>query len=117
MNTQTQEALNQPVQRPLKDILRDIPLDACAWYKHKQGAEQHIPYGGIIHEALAEIERLEALKAKQVCQANEPYGYVVEFDGIANLPEFYFEKNKAQNEANHCLVGAKVKPLYTKEQL
>jgi hypothetical protein len=62
------------------------------------------------------IEIVEALEAEQVCQAQKPYGYVVEFDGTANPPEFYFEKDKAQNEANHCLVGAKVKPLYTKEQ-
>jgi hypothetical protein len=61
MITQTQESLNQPTKMPLKNLIKSVPKNARAWYKHELGGYEHIPYGRLIHEALAEIERLETL--------------------------------------------------------
>jgi hypothetical protein len=51
----------QAIKTPLKDMLRSVPKDARAWYKHELGGYEHIPYGRLIYEAIAEIERLEVL--------------------------------------------------------
>jgi hypothetical protein len=53
------ETRNKPVQPTLETMLGRVPKDARAWYKHELGGYEHIPYGRLIQEALAEIERLK----------------------------------------------------------
>ena len=47
-------------QTPLTDLLRSVPEDACANYRHNKFLSQHIPYGRMCQEAADEIERLRA---------------------------------------------------------
>ena len=60
--------MSNAAQTPLKDLLRDIPKDARGWHE-EDGVSQNIPFGRLAHEALAEIERLEAavLAEREAC--------------------------------------------------
>ena len=53
--------LAEEAQTPLKDLLRAVPKDGSDLYEEDKFCHHNIPYGRLIHEALAEIERLEAL--------------------------------------------------------
>jgi hypothetical protein len=53
--------LAEEAQTPLKDLLRAVPKDGNDLYEEDKFCHHNIPYGRLIHEALAEIERLEAL--------------------------------------------------------
>ena len=67
------QAARQACQTPLKDLLRSVPKDGRDCYEESSTSHHFIPYGRLIYEALAEIERLEAL-AEQAEQ--EPVGEV-----------------------------------------
>ena len=66
-----EQAARQACQTPLKDLLRSVPKDGRDCYEEDSTCHHFIPYGRLIHEALAEIERLEALaeqaEQEQVC--------------------------------------------------
>ena len=64
----TTEALKlaEEAQTPLKDLLRAVPKDGSDLYEEDKFCHHNIPYGRLIHEALAEIERLEVLAKPEI---------------------------------------------------
>ena len=64
----TTEALRlaEEARTPLKDLLRAVPKNGSDLYEEDKFCHHNIPYGRLIHEALAEIERLEALAEPQI---------------------------------------------------
>jgi hypothetical protein len=68
MTDKTTEALKlaEEAQTPLKDLLRAVPKDGSDLYEEDKFCHHNIPYGRLIHEALAEIERLEVLAKPEI---------------------------------------------------
>ena len=58
----------------LRDLLRSVPADAHAEYRHDVFSSQHIPYGRLCYEAADEIDRLykdnELLRAEVAKKAS-----------------------------------------------
>jgi hypothetical protein len=105
------EALKMANKTPLKDLLRDVPKDGRDMYEHSPTSHHNIPYGRLIHEALAEIERLEAINAcKEALEqpAQEPVAKCL-MDNEGNITEFLAYKYKHYDNPD----DVKLVSLYT----
>jgi hypothetical protein len=103
----TTEALKlaEVARTPLKDLLRAVPKDGSDWYEEDKFCHHNIPYGRLIHEALAEIERLEAL-AEPVKQ--EPVAWMYQFNYEGSLETAV----TVDFEMTQLHKGKNIRPLY-----
>lgn len=86
----------EAVQTPLLDLLKSVPLDGRAIYKVSSFEDHSIPYGRLIHKAVANIADLE----RQLAEANtgQQTAYAALEAAHSKIAEVTRERDTAQRE-------------------